>query len=84
MPNDNKLDERLADETIAFAAEVEADATRELSKLEELINLARAARDYQAVARFTAAACDEEKRIANATAMRNAALELKSVRGVKN
>lgn len=79
-----KNEELLADETISLADEIEADARQGLAKLEELLALARAARDFQAVAHLTAAAMDEEKRIVNAAALRNSGLELKSVRGVNN
>lgn len=77
-------DEKLADETLALADEIETDAKREIARLDALIGTATDADDFDAMGFFLAQKSIEEWRLRNAGEMRANALEFKSAVGVKH
>lgn len=77
-------DERLANETLALADEIEADAKREIARLDALIAAATDADDFDAIGFFLVEQFCEERRLQNAAVMRAAASEFKSQSGVKH
>ena len=77
-------DEKLANETLALADEIETDAKREIVRIDALIGAATSSDDFDAIALFVRMKCDEESRMRNAAEMRATALEFKSRIGVKH
>ena len=78
-------DERLANETLALADEIETDAKREIGKIDALIGAAMDSDDFDGygVGFLLVQKSLEQSRLANAGEMRACAVEFKSI-GVKN
>lgn len=77
-------DEKLANESLALADEIETDAKREIARLDALIGTATDADDCDAMGFFLVQKSIEEWRLRNAGEMRANALEFKSAVGVKH
>lgn len=77
-------DEKLANETLALADEITADAKREISRLDALIGAATNADDFDAIGFFLIQQSLEQSRLDNAAGMRANALEFKAAVGAKH
>ena len=77
-------DETLANDSLALAEEIAADARREIARLDALIVDATAAQDFDVVGFLLLEKSFEEFRVGNAEQMRAAALEFKSCVGQRH
>jgi hypothetical protein len=77
-------DEQLSDQAISLVAEIEADAKREIARLETMISLATNSDDFDGIAQLIVMRHIEEMRLENAAAFRADALEFKSAVGAKH
>lgn len=80
----SKNDEKLADETLALADEIEADAAREVKRLDALIGAAADSDDFDGIGFLLVQKSLEQSRLDNAAGMRASALEFKSFVGAKH
>lgn len=77
-------DERLANESLALADEIEADAKREIARLDALIGAATDSDDFDGIGFLLVQKSLEQSRLDNASEIRTNTLEFKSVVGAKH